>query len=149
VGVRLLAAAAALGVVGWVTTDAEVSAQSKSHHHPHLHRALQELRQAHHNLKAANGNFGGHRAEALRDVDSAIRQVERAMHHSQPNGGKRTTGVGGTGTNTGTNPSPGRTTTKGIGTTSAGPGRTPITVGTTSTNPTRGSKNGVIIIPQK
>jgi len=131
VGVKLLAIAAALGAFGWVTTDGEVSAQTKpqyqQQHHPHLHRALHELRQAHRNLKEAHGPFGGHRSEALHDVDRTIRQVERALHHANSNWGNGTT------TSTGTT--------------------TPSTR-KSSLNPsgivtTRTTKNGVLTIPQK
>jgi hypothetical protein len=134
VGVKILAAAAALGVVGWLSADGEVSAQTKQqhHHHPRLHRAMHELRQARHNLKEASGDFGGHRAEALRDVDRAIEQVERALrysrHHSG-NGSKYAPSNSGVGTSRGTTRSPGT----GISTRTA----------------SRGSQKGILIIPQK
>jgi hypothetical protein len=131
-GVKILAAAAALGVVGWLSTDGEVSAQTKQqHHHPRLHRALHELRQARHNLKEASGDFGGHRAEALRDVDRAIEQVERALRYSRHHSGNGTyaPSSSGVGTPRGTTRSPG----------------TGITTRTT----TRGSQQGILIIPQK
>jgi hypothetical protein len=132
-GVKILAAAAALGVVGWLSTDGEVSAQTKQqHHHPRLHRALHELRQAHHNLKGASGDFGGHRAEALRDVDRAIEQVERALRYSRHHSGK---GTGTTPSGTGVGTPRGTTRSPGTG------------IGTRTT--TRGSQQGILIIPQK
>jgi hypothetical protein len=132
VGVKILAAAAALGVVGWLSTDGEVSAQTKQqHHHQRLHRAMHELRQAHHNLKEASGDFGGHRAEALRDVDRAIEQVERALRYSRHHSGKGTYAPPGSGIG---NP---RSTTKSPGT------------GISTRATTRGSQQGILIIPQK
>jgi hypothetical protein len=50
--------------------------------HPHIHRALFELREARTELKEAAHNFGGHRKAALRDVDAAIAQLEKAMEFS-------------------------------------------------------------------
>ena len=144
VGVKLLAAAAAVGLFGWVTIDGEVSAQTKSttnhHSHPHLRRALHELRQAHHNLKEAHGHFGGHRTEALHDVDRAIRQVEEALHHTNHgNGnGKSTTPSTGAGT-----------TTPSTRKSSLNPSGTRTGLGTGITRPTRTAKNGVVTVPQK
>jgi hypothetical protein len=130
VGVKLLAAAVALGAAGWAMTDGEAVAQTKSQHHPRLHRALHELRQAHHNLKGAQGTFGGHRSEALRDVDRAIHQVERALRYSRPNGTTNVPGVSVTGT-------PIRTG-----------GSVPSSI-TTGVRTTRGSQRGVLIIPRR
>ena len=47
-------------------------------HHPHIHAALKELRDARSELKEADHDFGGHRAEALKAVDEAITQLEVA-----------------------------------------------------------------------
>jgi hypothetical protein len=65
----LLAALIALGLAG--------AAEAK---HPHLHHALHELRKAHHDLKTAAHDFGGHRVKALKAVDAAIVQVEKCLH---------------------------------------------------------------------
>jgi esterase/lipase superfamily enzyme len=48
-------------------------------HHPHLHHAIHELREARTELQDAKHDFGGHRAKALRDVDYAIEQLELAL----------------------------------------------------------------------
>jgi hypothetical protein len=50
--------------------------------HPHIHHALFELREARSELKAAGHNFGGHRREAIRDIDSAVGQLEKALKFS-------------------------------------------------------------------
>jgi hypothetical protein len=52
---------------------------SAKKHHPHIHRALEELRESRHELKEANHDFGGHRKEALEAVDVAIKQLELAL----------------------------------------------------------------------
>ena len=54
-------------------------AQEKKERHPHIHRALEELREAKKELKEADHDFGGHRAEALKAVDHAIEQLEKAL----------------------------------------------------------------------
>ena len=50
-----------------------------ANHHPRLHAALYEMREAHRELKGANHNFGGHRERALADLDAAIAQTEKAL----------------------------------------------------------------------
>ncbi len=52
-------------------------------HHPHLHHALHELKQAHTELKEAKHEFGGHREAALRDVHHAIHQIELMRKHQK------------------------------------------------------------------
>lgn len=47
--------------------------------HPHIHHAIEELREARRELKEARHDFGGHRKDALEAVDNAIRQLERAL----------------------------------------------------------------------
>ena len=49
--------------------------------HPHLRHALHEMREAHKQLKEASNNFGGHKEKALKDLDLAIRQVEKCIEH--------------------------------------------------------------------
>jgi L-lactate utilization protein LutB len=44
--------------------------------HPHIHRALEELREARKELKEADHDFKGHREEALEAVDKAIKQLD-------------------------------------------------------------------------
>lgn len=45
-------------------------------HYPHLHHALTELRHAHKQLEEAKHDFGGHRKAALRDIHTAIVQID-------------------------------------------------------------------------
>jgi uncharacterized protein (DUF2249 family) len=46
--------------------------------HPRIHAAIEALREAREELKAAAHDFCGHRAEALEQVDHAIRQLHEA-----------------------------------------------------------------------
>lgn len=48
-------------------------------HHPHMHYALHELKEARVELKEAAHDFGGHREKALKAVDAAIVQIEIAL----------------------------------------------------------------------
>jgi hypothetical protein len=52
-------------------------------HHPHIHRAIRELKHAREELREARHNFGGHREQALRDVNYAIDQLELALRHAR------------------------------------------------------------------
>jgi len=51
----------------------------KFEHHPHMHRAIHELKEARVQLKEAKHDFGGHREQALKDVNHAIEQLELAL----------------------------------------------------------------------
>ena len=48
-------------------------------HHPHIHHALHELKEARTELREAKHDFGGHREAALRDVNYSIEQLELAL----------------------------------------------------------------------
>jgi hypothetical protein len=50
-------------------------------HHPHLHHAVVELKNAHHQLKETKHNFDGHKEHAMRDIHKAIEQIELALKH--------------------------------------------------------------------
>jgi hypothetical protein len=63
-------------------TGPAADAGQKSHHHPHLHHALFELREARHELKAIKPDFGGHRDRALAAVHDAIQQIDHALKAS-------------------------------------------------------------------
>ena len=51
----------------------------KYKHHHHLHHAVHELHAAHKHLKEAKHDFGGHRENALRDVNHAIRDINALL----------------------------------------------------------------------
>ena len=47
--------------------------------HPEIHAAIESLEHARMHLKEARHDFGGHREEALRATDEAIRQLKICM----------------------------------------------------------------------
>jgi len=47
--------------------------------HPHIHEALESMRAAKHHLEAAEHDFDGHRAEAIKHLDMAIHEAEICM----------------------------------------------------------------------
>jgi hypothetical protein len=51
--------------------------------HPEIHDALNSLRHAREHLEHAAHDFGGHRAEALRATDEAIRQLEICLKYDR------------------------------------------------------------------
>jgi hypothetical protein len=51
--------------------------------HPEIRAALDALKNARVHLHEAKHDFGGHRAEALRAVDEAIRQLDVCMRYDR------------------------------------------------------------------
>jgi hypothetical protein len=56
-----------------------LSAQNERAMHPRIARAIEALRDAQAYLREAPHDFGGHRVEALRATDEAIRQLNFAL----------------------------------------------------------------------
>ena len=56
-----------------------------AHHeqHPHIRAALRELQEAKQELKTASHDFGGHREDALKACDEAIRQLQQALQYDK------------------------------------------------------------------
>ncbi len=52
-------------------------------HHPHIRGAIKELQEAKRELQTASHDFGGHRADAIRSVDEAIRQLQLALQYDK------------------------------------------------------------------
>ncbi len=44
--------------------------------HPHIHQALESMREAKHHLESAEHDFHGHRAKAIEHLDQAIHEAE-------------------------------------------------------------------------
>ncbi|HEV3440879.1 MAG TPA: hypothetical protein VG122_26225 [Gemmata sp.] len=63
-------------IVAWLTPATRGAEGPK---HPHMHHALYELAETRKELKEANHDFGGHREKALKAVDEAIIQMEKAL----------------------------------------------------------------------
>jgi len=51
--------------------------------HPHIRSALVELTAARKELQTAAHDFGGHRVEAMRAVDNAIKQLRLAQQYDK------------------------------------------------------------------
>jgi len=51
--------------------------------HPHIRSAVAELEAARNELKTAAHDFGGHRVEAMRAVDAAIKQLKIAQQYDK------------------------------------------------------------------
>jgi hypothetical protein len=65
------------GTGGFGASSAE--AKLDKERHPHIRAALRELREAKLQLDKTDHDFGGHRKEAVRAVDVAIIQLEKAL----------------------------------------------------------------------
>jgi hypothetical protein len=71
-----------LGGLGvWTFSPAE--GMEKNERHPHIHRALGKLRAARKDLQTAAHDYGGHRVAAIKDIDRAIAQLEKALKYDQ------------------------------------------------------------------
>jgi len=55
--------------------------------HPRIARAIAELKDARAYMEAAPHDFGGHKADALRACDEAIRQLNMALAYRAAHGG--------------------------------------------------------------
>ena len=64
-----------VGIGAYVVPNA-VMAREKEEHHPHIRKAIEELREARKELKEADHDFKGHRLEAIEACDKAIAQLE-------------------------------------------------------------------------
>jgi len=51
--------------------------------YPHMHHALEHLREARSELESADKIFGGHRSDAMEETDHAIKQLEEGLHNAE------------------------------------------------------------------
>lgn len=51
--------------------------------HPHIRAAIRELQEAKRELQTAAHDFGGHREDAVKAVDEAIRQLQQALQYDK------------------------------------------------------------------
>jgi hypothetical protein len=56
---------------------------AKPEPHPEIRNALESLRVAREHLDHAAHDFGGHRVEAIRSIDEAIRQLKICMQYER------------------------------------------------------------------
>jgi hypothetical protein len=78
-----------LGVVGFGPSlgTGKVQAQARqrtgNERHPHIRKAINDLKQARTELKEAAHDFGGHRQQALDAVDNASKQLETCLKYDK------------------------------------------------------------------
>jgi hypothetical protein len=76
-GAASLTAGLLFGGVALLPGDSPVLAKPPIvERHPHIHKALRELKRARRELATATHDFSGHRAAALAQVDQAIKQCD-------------------------------------------------------------------------
>jgi hypothetical protein len=63
--------------------ETAVPATAVPEEHPEIHDALHALRRAKEHMEHAAHDFGGHRVEALRATDEAIRQLEICLKYDK------------------------------------------------------------------
>jgi hypothetical protein len=70
--------------LGGVVAPAAARADEKERErHPHIRKAIEELREARRDLKEADHDFGGHREEAIEACNVAIKQLEEALKYDK------------------------------------------------------------------
>jgi hypothetical protein len=67
--------------IGLSTGGAALFGQREKEFHPRLARAIESLRDARAYIAEAPHDFGGHKAEAIRATDEAIRQLQFASQY--------------------------------------------------------------------
>jgi len=65
--------------IGTIATPRSANTAPPPPPHPHIEAAVSELREARMELEKAAHDFCGHRAEALRDTDVALKQLQEAL----------------------------------------------------------------------
>ena len=65
--------------LAWQTPTDATAGGAKGPRHPHMHHALRQLRECRAELREAAHDFGGHREKALKAVDAAIVQIDKAL----------------------------------------------------------------------
>lgn len=69
----------ALCAVAIVSTPRSAMTAPPPEPHPHIRTAIDELREARRELETAARDFCGHRAEAVRATDAALKQLQLAL----------------------------------------------------------------------
>ena len=83
-GALVLTGGLLLGGTSWVSTEsANAQTAVPKERHPHIRRAIEELREARKELKEGAHDFGGHRVEAIEAVDAAIKQLKIALKYDK------------------------------------------------------------------
>ncbi|MGH7090384.1 MAG: hypothetical protein ACREFQ_15920 [Stellaceae bacterium] len=74
------AAIASAAVAGLGLAGCQVAEAQRREAHPRIRQAIRALEDAKTDLQQAAHDFGGHRADALRACDEAIRQLQLALN---------------------------------------------------------------------
>lgn len=64
-------------------TPAPQAKKAAAEQHPHILAAIQELKDAKHELQTAAHDFGGHRVDAIAAVDNAVKQLQLALQYDK------------------------------------------------------------------
>jgi hypothetical protein len=75
-----LAIASTVAVAGLALASGIAEAQEK---HPEIHDAIAALEKAKNYMQHAAHDFGGHREQALKDCDAAIKQLREALKYDK------------------------------------------------------------------
>ena len=80
----LLASVALASCIGFFAlAPALRGAEAHKEKHPGIHHAIKALEEAKAEMKAADHDFGGHRAAALKECDAAIAQLRLALQYDK------------------------------------------------------------------
>jgi len=71
------------GVGYWTVKERAMPAAMAAERHPHIHRAIRELRESKRELETAATDFGGHRVAAVAAVNGAIEQLETCLKYDK------------------------------------------------------------------
>ena len=69
--------------MGGLTLVAGLSSAQAAERHPKIRQAIRALEAAKDDLQHADHDFGGHRADALRECDEAIKQLKLALQYDK------------------------------------------------------------------
>jgi hypothetical protein len=69
--------------LGGLTLVAGLSAAQAAERHPKIRQAIRALEAAKDDMQHAAHDFGGHRVEALRACDEAIKQLQLALNYDK------------------------------------------------------------------
>jgi FlaG/FlaF family flagellin (archaellin) len=82
---RIMTVVLLLAVVAFFTAPVMSFADDQ----PHMHAALESLKQAKTHLEQAEHDKGGHRDKAIKSVDAAIKHVEAGMKYDNKHESKK------------------------------------------------------------
>ena len=74
---------AATAVTPVASATALAAAATPAEPHPEIRAAINSLRRAKEHLEHAAHDFGGHRVEAIRATDEAIKQLQEALRYDK------------------------------------------------------------------